>query len=162
MGGGQGCGPVGVAAVNQQGRQAQTFPHGGAGAVQPVKGDVEVPQAEGGADALVQQIPRQDIVQVLRRQLRLVKGPLEDGFLHGGLRLLPGLLPEEGVGIDLVKVVRQRALALELPADIGKGENGGGMGQDHGLAAQTLVVHRYATSHLLSFCPAVCPKWRKI
>lgn len=35
----------------------------------------------------------------------------------------------------------QGALALEFPPNIGKGEDGGGMGQGHGLAAQTLVIH---------------------
>ena len=141
VGGGQGGGPVGVAAVDQQGRQAQALSHGGAGTVEPVEGHPEVPQAEGGADTLVQQISGQDIVQVLRRQLRLLQRSLKDRLLHGGLCFLPGLFPEEGVVADLVKKVRQGALALEFPPNIGKGEDGGGMGQGHGLAAQTLVIH---------------------
>ena len=109
--------------------------------MEPVEGPPEVPQAEGGADTLVQQISGQDIVQVLRCQLRLLQRSLKDCLLHGGLCLLPGLFPEEGVVADLVKKVRQGALALEFPPNIGKGEDGGGMGQGHGLAAQTLVIH---------------------
>ena len=62
VGTGDGGSPAGEAAVDEHGRQGQRLAHGGAGAVQAVEGDAEVPQAEGGADALVQQVPGADIV----------------------------------------------------------------------------------------------------
>ena len=92
-----GGGQPGEAAVDQQGGQHQGLPHGGAGPVQAKKRDVEAPQAKGGADALVQQIPGQDVIQVLGHQPALFQSPLQHPLLHGGLRLLPGVLPEEGI-----------------------------------------------------------------
>ena len=144
VGGGDGGAAAGKPAVDQHGRQGQGLPHGGAGAVEAEEGDAEVPQAEGGADALVQQVPGQDIVQVLRFQFRFLQGLPQHRLLHGGLRLLPGLLPEEGVGLQPVEVVRQGALAFKFSPDVGEGQHGGGMGQGHGPAAQAFFIHGVA------------------
>ena len=141
VGAGDGGGPAGVAAVDEHGRQRQGFAHGGAGTVQAVEGNAEVPQAEGGADALVQQVSGADIVQVAGLQLGLIQRPLDNLFLHGGFRLFPGLFSEEGIIGQLVKVGGQGALRLLLAADVGVGDDGGGMGKSDGAFADTLFVH---------------------
>ena len=64
VGGGHGGGLFREAAINGHGRQGEGFPHGGAGSVEPVKGHAEFPQTEGGTDALVQQVPGENIIQV--------------------------------------------------------------------------------------------------
>ena len=134
MGAGHAGRHPGVAAGDQQAAQGQTLPHGGAGPVQAKKRDVEAPQAKGGADALVQQIPGQDVIQVLGHQPALFQGPLQHPLLHGGLRLLPGVLSEKGVRAQLVKVLRQGTVSLELAADVGVGHHAGGLRQPHRLA----------------------------
>ena len=141
VGGGHGRRPAGKAAVNKQRRQGQGLPHGGAGAVQPVEGNAEVPQAEGGAHALVQKVSRQNIVQVSGLEARLIQSAAQSPLLHGGLRFFPGRLSEKGILAQLVKAAAKGALALEFPADAGAGADGGGMGQGHGPAAHTLQIH---------------------
>lgn len=123
MGAGLCGGQPGEAAVDQQGGQHQGLPHGGAGAVQPEKGNTEIPQAKGGADALVQQIPRQHAVQIAGLQPRLIQRPLQDLPLHGGLRLFPCFLPEKRVAAQLVKISGQRPLPLHPSADVGEGQH---------------------------------------
>ena len=118
-----GGGQPGEAAVDQQGGQHQGLPHGGAGAVQSEKGNTKIPQAKGGADALVQQIPRQHAVQIAGLQPRLIQRPLQDLPLHGGLRLFPCFLPEKGVAAQLVKISGQRPLPLHPSADVGEGQH---------------------------------------
>ena len=127
--------------------KGQTLPHGGAGAVQPEEGNAEVPQAEGGADALVQQVPGQDVVQFRRGQPALFQGPGQGLLLHGGLRLLPGVLSEEGIRAQQVKMPRQGAVGLEFSADVGIGHHAGGPQQGHRLPAQASGRHK---NHLLS------------
>ena len=46
VGAGHGGRPAGEAPVDEEGRQGQRLPHGGAGAVQPIEGDAELPQTE--------------------------------------------------------------------------------------------------------------------
>ena len=142
MGAGHAGRHPGVAAGDQQAAQGQTLPHGGAGPVQAKKRDVEAPQAKGGADALVQQIPGQDVIQILGHQPALFQGPLQHPLLHGGLRLLPGVLSEKGVRAQLVKVLRQGTVSLELAADVGVGHHAGGLRQPHRLAAQAFGRHK--------------------
>ena len=98
VGGGHGGGQPGEAPVNEQRRQRQALSHGGAGAVQPVEGDMEAPQAEGGADALVQQVPSQHVVQFTGGEATLFQRPAQDPLLHGGFSLFPCLFPKEGIG----------------------------------------------------------------
>ena len=141
VGGGHGCGVVGKAAVDEHGGQGQRFAHGGAGAVKPVKGDVELPQAEGGADALVQQVACQNIVDVSGGQLGPFQRSLQHSLLHGGLGLLPAFFSEERVVVDLVKIAAQGPLSLHFAADVGPGEHRGGMVQPHGLAPQSFLRH---------------------
>ena len=137
----------GVAAGDQQAPQGQALPHGGAGPVQAEKRNLEIPQAEGGADALVQQVPGQDVVQFRRGQPALFQGPGQGLLLHGGLGLLPGVLPEEGIRAQQVKMPRQGAVGLEFSADVGIGHHAGGPQQSHRLPAQASGRHK---NHLLS------------
>ena len=80
----------------------------------------------------------------------LVQRPLEDLFLHGGLALLPGLFPEEGVLAHLVEILAQGALALEFAADVGEGDDGGRVGQGDGPLADAFVVHG-KPPHMMDF-----------
>ena len=75
MGAGHSGHDGGKAAIDKQSRQGQAFAHGGTGTIEAIKGDFEVPKAKGGADALIQQIPCQHIVQVLRYKSPLLHGP---------------------------------------------------------------------------------------
>lgn len=137
MGAGDGGSQPSKAAVNEQRRQGQALPHGGAGAVQPVKRNFEIPQTEGRADALVQQIPRQHIIQILRPQTALFHGLLQGKLLHGGLSLLPAFLPEVGVLIQLVEIGGQGSSGLLLAPNVGKGHHAHRLLQAHGLPSQS-------------------------
>ena len=86
------------APVDEQARERQPLAHRGARAVEPVERDAELAQAEGRPDALVEQVAREDIVQILRRKPALLQRALKRAALHGGLALLPGLAAEERVG----------------------------------------------------------------
>ncbi|MPM86015.1 hypothetical protein SDC9_133098 [bioreactor metagenome] len=97
VGGGDGGGLFRKAPVDGHGRQRQRFPHGGAGAVESEKGNVEVPQAKRGSDALIQKVPRKNIIQIAGVQLRLIQGGLHHLLLHAGLGLFPGFFPEKRV-----------------------------------------------------------------
>ena len=132
----------GVTAGEQQAPQGQALPHGGAGPVQAEKRNLKVPQSEGGADALVQQVPGQDVVQFRRGQPALFQGPGQGLLLHGGLRLLPGVLSEEGIRAQQVKMPRQGAVGLEFSADVGVGHHAGGPQQGHRLPAQAFGRHK--------------------
>ena len=161
VGAGLGSGQTGEAAVDQQGGQGQGFPHGGAGTVQPEKGDAEVPQAEGGADALVQQVPGQHAVQLSRLQSRLVQRPLQNPFLHGRLRLFPGLFSEKGVVAQFVKIFGQRALALHPPADIGEGQHRGRRLQGRRPPPDPFA-HGASSLSWIALIGSVCPRTGKL
>ncbi len=53
MGGGHSGGKLGVASFYGHGGKRKALGHGGAGTVQPVKGNVGAPGGKAGADALV-------------------------------------------------------------------------------------------------------------
>ena len=53
MGGGHRRGPLSQPALNEEGGHAEAFGHRRTGAVEPQKGDFQLPQAVGRADALV-------------------------------------------------------------------------------------------------------------
>ena len=58
--------------VDDHGRQRKALRHRRARAVHAQKRDRQIPRGKGGTHALVQQIPREQIVDVRRRELRLV------------------------------------------------------------------------------------------
>ena len=95
MGAGKGQGGIETAAVNEQRRKTQALRHGGAGAVEPQIGNAAILDGESGADALVQQIPAED--ELGRRPARLLRAEIQTAPQHGGLRLLPAVLPEIGI-----------------------------------------------------------------
>ena len=120
MRGGHRRSAAGKAAVDAHGRERQALPHRRARAVHAAQRHAELPQGEGGADALVQKVAGKDEVQLLRPARRLLQRAGKHALLHTGLALLPGLFAEEGILAQLVKIVRQRALSLQLRADVGK------------------------------------------
>ena len=133
VGGGEGGGPVQKPGGYHQRRQGKSFAHGGTGAVQAVQGDGHVPQGKGGADALVQQVPAEDAVQVLRPEGGLFQCCGQHGGLHGGFGLLVGLFAEIGVGLQPVEKSVQRAAGFVLSAEIGAGRHNGGGREADGL-----------------------------
>ena len=141
VGGGLGRGDAGEAAGHRHGCQRQALTHGGAGAVHPVEGDVEVPQGEGGADVLVQEIAGKDAVHVLRRQTALSQGAAQGQGLHLRLPLLPCLFAEEGVVIRDVNGAAQRALTLQPSGYTGPAHHARRVREPAGLAAQSFDVH---------------------
>ena len=154
MAGGHGRQPLGESPRNEQGPQGQGFPHGGAGPVEPVKGDVEIPQAEGRADALVEQVPRQHVVQLSRREAPLLQRPAEGDLLHRALRLLPGLLSEKAVLAEIVKISGQGTFPLLLAAHGGVGEDDRRFFQGHRLPPQSFL-HGLASKTELRAWPAL-------
>ena len=141
VGGGHGGGHAGKAPVDEHGGEAQPLPHGGAGPVETQEGDLCLPQAEGAADALVQEVPGADIVQLAGGEAALFQRLFQGFLLHGGLRLLPGLLPEEGVLVQNVEAASKGALLLEFPAHAGVGQHAGRVAERHGLGAHPLSWH---------------------
>ena len=146
MGGGHGRRPHPEAAVQQHGRQRQTLRHGGAGPVQPEKGHVLSPDGKAGADALIEQVPCQQIVQGGHADAGLVQGSGQSQLLHGALRLLPAPLPEGVVLADVVKGGGQGTLPLLLTNHAGAADHRGRMLQDRGMAAQLFVCHKLTSS----------------
>ena len=126
VGAGHGQRPAGGAALHQDGRHQQCLGHGGAGPILAQEGDAEIQQAKGGGNALVQQIPRQDEVHLLRPGPRFREGLGYRLLLQLGLRLFPALLLQSGVLKGLVEVPAQGALRLFLSSHRPVGEDGGG------------------------------------
>lgn len=89
----------------------------------PKNGMPEIAQAKAGADALVEQVAREDILYVRRGELRLLQ-QLVDGFLlHFALGLLPGRLAELVVVELNVKTAAERTFRLLAAAERGRGED---------------------------------------
>ena len=92
----------------------------GAGAVVlSRKGNGRIAHGKGRADALVEQVAGEDIVEPRGRQLRLVAGERKADAQHAAFRLFPAQLTEIGVLRDLIKAVFQRPLPFFFPADGG-------------------------------------------
>ena len=136
-------GALGVAAVDHDRGERQALAHRGARAVDAVEGDAAAAQGERRAGALVEKIPRKDEVEVALAQRGLFKRVGKRAALHGAFTLFPGLLAEEVVLAQLVKIVAQRPFALEPPADGGKRKHGGGIAQ----AARLRAGHARHGSH---------------
>ena len=133
--------PLPEAAVQGHGGQGQTLPHGGAGPVEPEKGDVLPPGGEGGADALVEQVAGKEPVHGGGSLAGLVQRQGEGLLLHGALRLLPGGLPKGVIRADEVEGAGQRALPFLLAHYIGVSGQGGRVGKGHRLTAQFFCCH---------------------
>ena len=156
VGGGLGGGETGKAPSHRHSRQRQALSHGGAGTVHAVEGDSEVPQGEGCADVLVQQIAGEDAVHVLRRQAALLPGAAQGDGLHLRLPLLPRFFAEEGVVVRYVKIRTQRALPFQTAAYIGPAHHAGRPEEPAGLAAQAFDIHG-VTPHP-KICVSLCRK----
>ena len=72
--------------------------------------DICISQREGRADTLVQQVPGEDQIDVLRSQPALIQQLVQRQLLHFFLRLLPGPFPEFRVHAFDVKAVAQGPL----------------------------------------------------
>ena len=140
-------GDGGAAAGDGCGCQRQRLAHGGACAVHPVEGDVEIPQGEGGADILVQQVAGEHAVHVLRRQTALLQRQPQGVGLHLRLALLPRFPPAEGILRHRVKVAAQRPRALQPSRHRRAADDARRLQKPAGLAAQAFHVHIPCTSH---------------
>ena len=150
MGGGHGGRQGAEPPVQQHGRQREGLGHGGAGPIQAEKGDVGPPDGKSGADALVEQVPGQDIIQTGGGLSRLLQGGGQGQTLHGALGLLPAGLAEGVIRADLVKGGGQRPLALFFSHHAGKAGDGRRARQSHGLLAPSFAVHAFRLQMLFS------------
>src|SRR5699024_140856 len=100
--------------------------HGGTRPVLPQKGNLVPHHPKGGGDALVQQIPGEDQVQVLRSQPGPGQRQGHRLLLQLGLGLLPGVHAQAGVPKGLVEVRPQGPLGLSLAPHGGPAQQGGG------------------------------------
>ena len=89
VGGGHRHRPAHRLGIHQQRGQKHPLGHGRTGAVKPEQRNSGIAQAEGGADALVQQIPREDAVDILIGERRVGKGFVCGQRNHPALRLFP-------------------------------------------------------------------------
>ena len=121
------------ASGEEQGGQGQALPHGGAGPIEAQIGHPRPPGGKGGADALVQQVPRQEKVQLLGLQLGPFQRRLQGHLLHGGLRHLPAGLLEGVVFTGVVKKAAQGALFLLAASGAAVAHDDGGTGELIGL-----------------------------
>ena len=137
----------GAAAGDGCGCQRQRLAHGGARAVHPVEGDVEIPQGERSADILVQQVAGEHAVHVLRRQSPLLQRQPQSVGLHLRLALLPRFPPAEGILRHRVKVAAQRPRALQPTRHRRAADDARRLQKPAGLAAQAFHVHIPCTSH---------------
>ena len=129
--GGHGRRHVGRAPLQQHGRQRKPLAHGGTGGVQAAHAEGLVAQGEIAGGALVEQIPRQHQIHVLRLHTAPLQSVGQRPLLENGLRLLPTGLAAEGIRLDLVKIGAQRALALQLAADAAPGQHADAAGKGH-------------------------------
>lgn len=139
--GGQRRGARGIPAVEHQCGERQALAHRGARTVESIEWDAALSQSERRADALVQKITRKDEVKVTHLEPHLFQRAGERVALHGTLTLFPGLLAEEVILAQFVKVFAQRAFALEPPADGGEREDGGTCAQAARLRADGFLLH---------------------
>ena len=108
---------------------------------------MEIPQGEGGADILVQQVAGEHAVHVLRRQSALLQRQPQGVGLHLRLALLPRFPPAEGILRHRVKVAAQRPRALQPSRHRRAADDARRLQKPAGLAAQAFHVHIPCTSH---------------
>ncbi len=102
---------------------------------------MEAPQAKGGADALVQKIPRQHAVQFTGGEATLFQRPAQDP-LRQILPVPHVFFPKEGVRGIARRNIGEWALPLHAAADVGEGHHAGRMGSCNRLAARSFGLHR--------------------
>ena len=101
----------------QEGGEQQPLRHIGAGTVDAQVGDPQFPHPKGGADALVEQVPSQQAVQVRIGEAGFFHRQLHRVMVQTALGPLPALLAKGAVRVDGVKILSQRAFALPLGAN---------------------------------------------
>ena len=107
---------VTVSRGNGHGGQRECFPHGGAGAVQPIHRRVKPYDAKRGGNGLCQKIAHVNGADLPVLQLCLSDCHADGFFLKDTLCLLPGLAPEHAVlPAYHVKTFSQRAVPFLFP-----------------------------------------------
>ncbi len=152
MGGGHGRDFCAIPPVQQHGGQGQTLRHGGAGPVQPEEGHVLSPDGKAGADTLVEQISRQQVVQTGYTEAGFAEGGGQGQLLHGTLRLFPAPFSKGIVLTDVIEGGGQRTLPFFLAHHGCAADDRRRVLQGHGLPAQFFVCH-ILTSVCLGGCP---------
>ena len=121
--------------VHKHAGKAETFRHGGAGAVQPEEGDCHLAGGIGRADALVEQVAGKQKVDLLLLHAALLQRQVDGLLLHQRLGLFPGLFAEGGVVGEIVEIVCQRALLLLFGPHRGKAQHAGRGGELQGFGS---------------------------
>ena len=104
----------------QEGGEQQSFCHIGAGAVDAQIGDSQLPYSKGGADALVEQVPGQQAVEVRIGEPGFFHRQFHSVMVQTAFSPFPALLTKGAVRVNGVKEFSQRAFAFPFGADGGK------------------------------------------
>lgn len=152
MGGGHGRDFCAVSPVQQHGGQGQALRHGGAGPVQPKEGHILPPDGKAGADALVEQISCQQVVQTGYTEPGLAESGGEGQLLHGALRLFPASLAKGIVLADMIEGGGQRPFPFLFAHHGSAADDRRRVLQGHSLPAQFFVCHILTSVHL-GGCP---------
>ena len=116
-------------ASNHHGGCQQAFCHGGAGTVKSQMGDVRIPEAEGRADALIQQVAGQHQIKIGFFQFCLFCQNVQSQLLHMFFRLFPGFLTEIGILGGVVEGMGQGAFRFLFSCNAGPGGDHRKLGQ---------------------------------
>ncbi|SCH70461.1 Uncharacterised protein [uncultured Ruminococcus sp.] len=104
----------------------------------PQKWDTQAAQAEGGGDALVQQIPGENIIDFAGAALGLVQRDLHGLRLQAAFGFFPAGFAKGCVLIALVEVFAQGAFALLSSANGSKAHDDGAVFHLQGVFPNTL------------------------
>ena len=119
----------------------QTFRHGGAGTVKSQMGNSGISQGEGGADALIQQIPGEYQIHFLWSQLRFLQKLSQRLLLHMFFGLLPGFLAKIGIPAFEVKGIGKGAFRLPLSRHTGPMRDDRRIAEGKTLSASFVICH---------------------
>ena len=148
MGGGHCKAAGGEFCVHKHPCQTQTFCHGGAGAVQPEEGQLQLTGGIRRADTLVEQVTRKQKINLFLLDASFLQSKLDCLFLHQRFRLFPGFFAEGGILRQVIEVICQRTFLFLLCTYRRKTHNAGRMVQLDGPAADT-------NCHLFSSYPII-------
>src|SRR5699024_9232448 len=150
------------ARVHRHGRQRQTLSAGGTGSVQSEKRDLKFHNPVGSGDSLRQQIPREQIADLLFIHTGLLHGSARRQKLALALRFFPGILAESGIRFDHVEEMTQRSVSFLASHD-------GGRSYDPGRFSKTYAGSSFFLCHglapfrkLLSFYYIVFQERKKV
>ena len=104
-------------------------------------GDTGVPQRKGGADALIQQVPGADQIDVPGLQPGLLQQLVQGKLLHFLFRLLPGLFTEFRIHAFDIEAVAQGPLGFLFACHTGPLGDIYRLARPEGVTAKLVLCH---------------------